>query len=92
MPIYRKGEDQMGLQKAALEDRINEVNAMRGMTGEEYREHKYHSGQTGAERVVYAGPRQGVGHTGPVSGAHLAKVQKSVSSAKKTKEREMKRR
>ena len=91
MPIYRKGEDQMGLQQAAVTQRIDEMSAMRNMTGEEYTEHNYNSGKTGAERVMY-GTNDTTDTIGPVSGAHLAKLKSKRSSDKKTAAREMKRR
>jgi hypothetical protein len=91
MPVYRKGEDQMGLQQSALNQKINEMSAMRNMTGEEYTEHNYNSGKTGAERVVY-GTNDTNDTIGPVSGSHLAKLKAKKVADKKTAAREMKRR
>lgn len=96
--IYRKGEDQSGLKKRALDQQIGEMTETRKMTSQQRYERETAQGVTGAKNAVNlkatvaeatASPET-LG--GPVSGAALAKLKAKNSEAKKTAEREMKRR
>lgn len=95
--IYRKGEDQSGLKKRALEQNIQEMTITRGMTSEQRYNRESAQGVTGAKNAVNlnttvkeASEYGTLG--GPVSGAALAKEKAKKIDRKKTAEREMKRR
>ena len=96
--IYRKGEDQMGLQKRALEQSIGEMTATRGMTSSEKYDREVKSGVQGAKNAINLKATVGEATAnpttlgGPVSGAALAKLRAKKSEAKKTEEKEKKRR
>jgi hypothetical protein len=95
--IYRKGEDQSGLKKRALDQQIGEMSETRKMTSQQRYERETAQGVTGAKNAVNlnttvkeASEYETLG--GPVSGAALAKEKAKKSEAKRTSEREMKRR
>jgi hypothetical protein len=95
--IYRKGQDQSGLKKRALDQNIQEMSITRGMTSEQRYNRETAQGVTGAKNAVNlnttvkeASEYETLG--GPVSGAALAKEKVKKSDRKKTAEREMKRR
>jgi hypothetical protein len=95
--IYRKGEDQSGLKKRALDQNIQEMSITRGMTSEQRYNRETAQGVTGAKNAVNlnttvkeASEYETLG--GPVSGAALAKEKAKKIDRKKTAEREMKRR
>jgi len=96
--VYRKGGDQSGLEKRATDQAIEESTAKRGMTAEQEYDRDVKSGVQGAKNAVNLNPtaREAIENPntlgGPVSGAALAKLKAKKSDAKKTKEREMKRR
>lgn len=98
MAIYRKGGDESGLRTRALQQGIEEASATRNMTSEQKYDRDVKSGVQGAKNAVDLNPtakeaeenKSSLG--GPVSGAALAKLKAKKSDAKKTKEREMKRR
>lgn len=95
--IYRKGGDESGLRKRAVEQRIQEMDITRGMTSEQRYNRETAQGVTGAKNAVNlnttvkeASDYETLG--GPVSGAALAKEKAKKTQNKKTAEREMKRR
>jgi hypothetical protein len=96
--IYRKGEDQSGLKKRALDQNIQEMSITRGMTSEQRYNRETAQGVTGAKNAVnlkatVAEATQSPDTLGgPVSGAALSKLKAKKSENKKTTEREMKRR
>lgn len=96
--IYRKGEDDSGLRKRALEQQIGEMTATRGLTSEQRYSRDVESGVQGAKNAVYLNPTVAEATEnptmlgGPVSGAALAKEKRNKRESKKTAEREMKRR
>ena len=96
--IYRKGEDQMGLQKRALEQSINEMSSTRGLTGEQRFKRDVESGVQGAKNIVNLNPtvKEAMENPtmlgGPVSGSALVKLGAKKREAKRTQDREMKRR
>ena len=96
--IYRKGEDQSGLEKRALEQRTQEFGITRKMTPQQRFERDVESGVQGARNVVNLNPTIKEANEnpdmlgGPVSGAALAKEKRMKIDRKKTAEREMKRR
>ena len=97
-PIYRKGGDESGLRARALQQGIEEASATRNMTAAKEYDRDVKSGVQGAKNAVNLNPtaREAIENPntlgGPVSGAALAKLKAKKSDAKKTKEREMKRR
>jgi hypothetical protein len=96
--IYRKGGDQSGLEKRALDQRIQEVNTTRKLNPQQRFERDVESGVQGARNVVNLNPtiKEATDNPdmlgGPVSGAALAKEKRMKVDRKKTTEREMKRR
>lgn len=96
--IYRKGEDQSGLKKRALDQQIGEMTATRGLTSQQRYERETAQGVTGAKNAINLGVTVAEATKspetlgGPVSGAALAKLKAKKSESKKTAEREMKRR
>jgi hypothetical protein len=98
MAIYREGGDDSGLRTRALQQGIEESTATRNMTSEQRYDRDAKSGVQGARNAVELNPtaREAIENPdtlgGPVSGAALAKLKAKKSDAKKTKEREMKRR
>lgn len=96
--IYRKGEDQSGLKKRALEQQIGEMSVTRNMTPAQRYERDVESGVQGAKNAVHLNPTVTEATDnpnmlgGPVSGAALAKEKRNKRESKKTAEREMKRR
>ena len=98
MAIYREGGDDSGLRTRALQQGIEEATATRNMTSEQKYDRDVKSGVQGAKNAVELKPtaREAIENPdtlgGPVSGAALAKLKAKKSDAKKTKEREMKRR
>lgn len=98
MAIYRKGGDDSGIRTRALAQGIEEASATRSMTAEQRYDRDAKSGVQGARNAVELNPtaREAIENPdtlgGPVSGAALAKLKAKKSDAKKTKEREMKRR
>jgi hypothetical protein len=96
--IYRKGDSQLGLEKRALDQAIGEMNITRGMTSEQRFKRDVASGVQGANNAVNLNPTVQEANAnpdmlgGPVSGAALAKLKAKKLDAKRTKEREMKRR
>jgi hypothetical protein len=98
MPIYRKGEEQMGLQKSALTQSINEASATRKMSDEQKYKRDVASGAQGAKNIVNYNPTvkeatdSPTSFGGPVSGSALIKLKAKKIEAKRTAEREMKRR
>ena len=96
--IYRKGENDSGLRSRALQQGLEEATITRGMTSEKRYNRETEQGVTGAKNAVNlkttvkeATDSPGT-LGGPVSGAALAKLKAKKIEAKKTKEREMKRR
>ena len=98
MATYRKGEDQMGLQQRAVQQSIDEMSATRGLTSAQKYNREVSSGVQGAKNAINlkATVSEATEHPdtlgGPVSGAALAKLKAKKSEAKRTSEREMKRR
>jgi hypothetical protein len=95
--IYRKGEDQSGLRKRALDQNIQEMSITRGMTSEQRYDRETAQGVTGAKNAVNLNTtvKEALEYEtlgGAVSGAALAKEKAKKSDRKKTNEREMKRR
>ena len=96
--IYRKGEDQMGLQKSALTQSINEHSATRKMNDEQKYKSSVTSGVQGAKNVVTFNPTvkeatdSPTSFGGPVSGDALTKFKSQKVQEKKIADREMKRR
>jgi hypothetical protein len=98
MAIYRKGGDESGLRTHALQQGIEEASATRNMTSSQRYEREVNSGVQGAKNAINlkatvaeatASPTT-LG--GPVSGAALAKLRAKKSEAKRTQDREKKRR
>ena len=93
-----KGTSPEALQKSALTQRIQEMDTSRGMTPEQQHARDISSGVAGARNAVNLGTTVKEATEspstlgGPVSGAALAKAKASKSSAKRTAEREKKRR
>lgn len=98
MAIYKKGGDESGLRTRALQQGIEEAGATRNMTSSQKYDRDVQSGVQGAKNAinlkatVKEATDQPVMFGGPVSGAALAKLKAKKSEAKKTKEKEMKRR
>jgi hypothetical protein len=96
--IYRKGEDQSGLKKRALDQQIGEMSATRNMTAAQRYDRAVNSGAQGAKNAVQLNTTVAEATEspemlgGPVSGAALAKEKRNKRESKKTAEREMKRR
>jgi hypothetical protein len=96
--IYRKGGDDSGLKKRAVEQSIGEMDRTRKMTGAERFEDDVKTGVQGARNAVKLNPtvKEATDNPtmlgGPVSGAALAKEKRKKIETKKTTEREMKRR
>jgi hypothetical protein len=103
--IYRKGEGQMdadgvhtGLRKRALDQSLGEISITRGMTSKQLYEKAVASGLQGAKNAVNLSTTVHEANNnpdmlgGPVSGAALAKLKAKKVEAKKTHEKEMKRR
>ena len=85
--IYRKGQDQSGLKKRALDQNIQEMSITRGMTSEQRYNRETAQGVTGAKNAVNlnttvkeASEYETLG--GPVSGAALAKENKRRAGKK----------
>lgn len=98
MPIYRKGEDQMGLQQRAVQQSIDEMSATRGMSSSQKFTREVANGVQGAKNAVNlkTTAKEATEHPdtlgGAVSGAALAKLKDKKVSDKKTSDREKKRR
>jgi hypothetical protein len=98
MAIYKKGGDESGLRTSALQQGIAEAGATRNMTSEQKYDRDVKSGVQGAKNAinlnttVKEATENPTTMGGPVSGAALAKLKAKKSEAKKTKEKEMKRR
>ena len=96
--IYRKGDSQLGLEKRSLEQQIGEADVKRKMTPMQQLDRETSQGVRGAKNAVNLNTTvqeatkypETLG--GPVSGAALAKLKAKKVDAKKTKEKEMKRR
>lgn len=97
MPTYRKGEDQMPLQKRALEQRLEEASIRRSLSQGENYERDVETGAAGAKNVAGLNPTVAEATSnpdmlgGPVSGDALRHEKSKKSEARATKEREMKR-
>jgi len=93
-----KGTSPANLQKRAVEQSIQEMDATRGMTSAQRYDRDVKSGVQGAKNIVNLNPTvQEVMDNptmlgGPVSGAALAKLRAKKSNDKRTQEKEMKRR
>jgi hypothetical protein len=105
MPTYIKGQGQLdddgkhtGLRNRALEQSIGEMDITRKMTSSEKFEREKASGVQGAKNAVNLNATVSEATAnpdmlgGPVSGAALAKLKAKKSEAKRTAEREKKRR
>ena len=96
--VYRKGEDDSGLRKRAVEQSIGEMDRTRKMTSAERYADDVKTGVQGARNAVKLDPtvKEATNYPdmlgGPVSGAALAKEKRNKRESKKTTEREMKRR
>lgn len=97
MPTYRKGEDQMPLQKRALEQRLEEASIRRSLSQGANYERDVETGVAGAKNVVGLNPTVAEATAnpemlgGPVSGDALRSEKNKKSAARATKEKEMKR-
>jgi len=93
-----KGTSPAKLQKRAVEQRIQEMDATRGMTSAQQYDRDVKSGVQGAKNIVNLNPtvQEAMDNPtmlgGPVSGAALAKLKANKVEAKRTAEKEMKRR
>ena len=96
--IYRKGGDDSGLRKRAVEQSIGEMDRTRKMTSAERYADDVQTGVQGARNAVKLNPsvKEATDNPdmlgGPVSGAALAKEKRNKVQSKKTAEREMTRR
>lgn len=94
----QKGTSTRALEKRANIQRIQESDITRKMTPAQIYERDVASGVQGAKNVVNLNPtvQEAMDNPntlgGPVSGAALAKLRAKKSEAKRTKEKEMKRR
>lgn len=94
----QKGTSRKDLEKRANTQRIEESDITRNMTPEQEYDRDVKSGVAGARNVVNLNPTLKEATEspstlgGPVSGAALAKLRAKKSEAKRTKEKEMKRR
>ena len=94
----QKGTSKSALESHAVTQRIQEMNATRGMTSAQQYDRDVKSGVQGAKNIVNLNPtvQEAMDNPtmlgGPVSGAALAKLRAKKSEAKRTKEKEMKRR
>jgi hypothetical protein len=94
----QKGTSIKDLEKRANTQRIEESDITRNMTPEQEYNRDVQSGVAGARNVVNLNPtlKEATENPstlgGPVSGAALAKLKAKKSEAKRTKEKEMKRR
>jgi len=93
-----KGTSKSELESRAVTQRIQEMDATRGMTSAQQYDRDVKSGVQGAKNIVNLNPTvQEVMDNptmlgGPVSGAALAKLRAKKSNDKRTQEKEMKRR
>jgi hypothetical protein len=93
-----KGTSPAKLQKRAVEQSIQEMDITRNMTGAQQYERDVKSGVQGAKNIVNLNPtikeitENPTMLGGPVSGAALAKLKAKKVEAKRTTEKEMKRR
>jgi hypothetical protein len=98
MAIYKKGGDESGLRVRAMQQGIEEADVKRKMTPMQQLDRETSQGVRGAKNAVNLNTTVHEARTspnmlgGPVSGAALAKLKDKKSAAKKTKEKEMKRR
>jgi len=103
--IYRKGEGQLdddgrhtGLRKAALNQRMEESSANRGLTAAQQFDKDTASGVQGARNVVNLNPtvKEATENPtmlgGPVSGSAMARIKDVNAEKKRTTARELKRR
>ena len=96
--VYRKGGDDSGLRKRAVEQSIGEMDRTRKMTSAERYADDVQTGVQGARNAVTLNPtlKEATENPdmlgGPVSGAALSKFKDKKVQSKKTAEREMKRR
>ena len=94
----QKGTSKSKLESRAVTQRIQEMDATRNMTPAQQYDRDVKSGVQGAKNVVNLNPtvQEAMAHPdtlgGPVSGAALAKLRAKKSDAKRTQEKEMKRR
>ena len=94
----QKGTSKSNLESRAVTQRIQEMDATRGMTSAQQYDRDVKSGVQGAKNIVNLNPTVAEAMAnpdtlgGPVSGAALAKLRAKKSEAKRTKEKEMKRR
>ena len=96
--IYLKGESQKNLELHAEKQNREEKDITRKMIPAKEYERDVKSGVQGAKNIVNLNPTVAEAMAnpdtlgGPVSGAALAKLRAKRSEAKRTKEKEMKRR
>ena len=93
-----KGTSKSELESRAVTQRIQEMDATRGMTSAQQYDRDVKSGVQGAKNIVNLNPtvQEAMDSPdtlgGPVSGAALAKLRAKKSNDKRTQEKEMKRR
>jgi hypothetical protein len=94
----QKGTSKSALESHAVTQRIQEMNTTRGMTSAQQYDRDVKSGVQGAKNIINLNPtvQEAMDNPtmlgGPVSGAALAKLGGKKREAKRTKEKEMKRR